>query len=145
MFFILNMLPDNMQCISFLVKQASRSKFTSTAIYATVDGNVNRHSNEVKGGSSRGMSSSLSSNHLHQTSLDGADAHHHLVFSGNGAMATPSQWMKGFWNHFLTITEGVSFQTSSELRFHAKWRFKEIHRASPIRELSYDMVVSREL
>jgi hypothetical protein len=132
-FWILNLLPDNIQAASFLVKQKFRAQFAEKNLFAHVKhtgaesakvgpaavANLHRES------SNRGPSSSV-------TTRASEDI--------NRRCATPGQWFKGFWNHFLTISDTTSFRPTTQITFHS-YRFQEDPFVSPVRELSYDFLV----
>lgn len=159
LFFLLNVVPDNILVTSFLAKQGFRAKFNAAMLYGNKDGSVHPESVRKPGmmpsrvASSRAISEVEAGNHAASVVVESATASVSWCWRspmacwiafGLEKVATPAEWFRGFWNHFLTISDTTSFAGGGELKFHSRWRFRDVdvtNNVSPVRELSYDMLV----
>jgi len=157
-FFILNVVSENMFVASFMVKQGFRAKFTNIALVAATKEHKHQDAkiaNTSRMASSRAISDAdLPYYSQSQTGHSSSIAHDQAgiwrypmrlwIALGLKEVATPAKWFRGFWNYFLTMFDAVAIYSGTVLVFtHAKFRFKSEDNkfVSPIRELSYEMLV----
>ena len=145
LFFILNLAPDNLSVASFLVKQSLRRQLAAPtfgadrAKHSNVDAERKKASGITRENSlSRVPSSSVGSGAVPQQQLLDDMSSTQVHKSG---WATPKRWFMGFWNHFFMFSDSTQFRPSAQIHFNRKWRFKDVPYVSPLRELSYDILV----
>lgn len=140
LFFLFNLVPDNLLVSSFLIQQKLREHFATAAVVPSH--NAGPASNKVEPADKVKRSSEQAPKVENQSVVTGGmSAGDSSTFLGH-KFATPVTWAKGFWNHFLLFQDSVQFQSGSKINFHSKWRFREDTRVSSGRELTYDMALT---
>jgi hypothetical protein len=144
LFFVFNLVPDNLQVTAFLVKQKYRQHVAVTGIAPGHTSRGHQTGSAMDSPSMGDRKKQLGSRELSYR-LDGP------VENGSSAagdssthfadMVSPVRWAKGFWNYFLTLEESIQFQTGTSIQFHSSWRFKDVTYVTPLWELSYDIMV----
>lgn len=136
-FLIFNLIPDNLLVTSFLVQQKLRDHIATTNLVPHQQAAAQKVEPDTKKVSDYAPKIEVQS--VITGGMSGGDTSSFF----NDKIATPVQWLKGFWNYFLTLEDVLIFSTgSANVAFHSKWRFAEETRVSGIRQMSYDIVLT---
>ena len=135
-FCILNLVPDNMAVSQFLSKQKYRQEMMSRGVSVA---RKEHAADSMGGGDGKKLSRELSTRDSRGPTGVFDDS---TVMAHRGGFASPIRYAKGFWNHWLTISESMQIQSGSKIVFHPARRFPEDPYISQLRELSYEMLVS---
>lgn len=155
LFFIFNIVPENLTVAAFFVKQQYREQLSLTMFQSNNGQNLpnSKHTRgelQVSESTTSDRQSSIVPASPRRHPIDGSksmtsggkDFSTALGFTSN--WATAGQWFKGFWNHMLRMIDATRCDSRGKIKFNVKKQFpeKDVGKVSPLRELSYEFLVS---